>query len=893
MADLQEAERQHKETLLKVTEWMDVLSEPGRAGKQRFVPLADSYTPLIVVDMIPDSRPAIGHELSNKWRVQEESLRALEGGSLAQLDLGVLLSGSSREGSEVSRGLRAALAGVAGSGKSTALRKLARDWASGLSYPQFRFLFPFRFRDLNSRLGRRTSLKALLVEAWAYLADVVDALWSQAEHLLFTFDGLDEFGACLDLGGGSGGRTEDGKEEIPGIVGGLLRGTTLPGCTVLITGRPSALRNLEEARVVDTWAAILGFSATERSAHLEMFLGNARLALQVLRHLDGQGPVLGAMGHEAMSCQLAAASLGPSLVNRAAPGAMGSPTAPPLPKTVTQLLTSYLLQVVRGYGRGITSPRDTFFKLGKLALDALGRGGSALFSGELLATHRLKAAQFAQGYLAEILVGDEVLVARGDGADSVHAFRHPTLQDFLAALALYLAPPPGDNISALLTQARCQPDGRYQLFLRFVAGLSTPGAGRPLEEALGQLQARTATQASAWLKAEILEKGGRNGLGLLGALYELLETQSKRLVQTSLGSLEVLRLGEGRESCQQALSLTSMDCTVLSSLIHLSEALEELDLENCQITSEGLARLSPAFHRCKILRLNNVKLGDPGVAFLAAALKKPKCKLQMVGLVNNGLTEVCAGDLSAALTCNDSLRKLQLRANSLGDRGLKTLCGALGATNCKLQSLDVNGNGLTGACAEDLACLLGESGSLLELDIGVNALDDAGVIVLCASLQRADCKLQTLHLDSNNLSDACAPELSSVLIANTSLLAIDLNSNKLEDLGVQYLCTALRRSDCRIQKLGLASNGLTDFATEGLVSSLSGKRSLRSLDLRGNFFSDRSVTSIQGLIEACPDLEEIRLKGNRFTSDGKNRLDLMNESGTGPRVDVQHHSPRA
>ncbi|GCB83866.1 hypothetical protein scyTo_0024125 [Scyliorhinus torazame] len=609
-----EVERQHKASLLKVTEWMDVLSEPGRAGRQRLVALDESYTPLILVDMIPGSRQAIGHELTNKWRVQEESVRALEGGSLVQLDLGGLLSGSSHERSEVSRGKRAALAGVAGSGKSTAVRKLARDWASGLSYPQFRFLFPFRFRDLNSRLGRRTSLKALLVEAWAHLADVVDALWSQAEGLLFIFDGLDEFGACLDLGGSSRGRTEDGagdQEEIPGIVGGLLRGTTLPGCTVLITGRPSALRNLEEARAVDTWAAILGFSATERSAHLEMFLGNARLALEVLRHLDGQGPVLGTMGHEAMSCQLAAASLGSSLANQSGPGSMGSSTAPPLPKTITQLLTSYLLQVVRGYGRAITIPRDTFVKLGKLALDALGRGGNTLFSGKLLATHRLKAAQFAQGYLAEILVGGEVLGARGLGADSVHTFRHPTLQDFLAALALYLAPQSGASISDLLAQARCQPDGRYQLFLRFVAGLSTPGAGWPLEEALGQLQARTAAQASAWLKAEILEKGGRNGLGLMDALYELLETQSKRLVQASLGSLEVLRLGEGRASCQQALSLASMDCTVLSSLIHLSEALEELDLENCQITSEGLARLSPALHRCKILRY--VSLAHPPV----------------------------------------------------------------------------------------------------------------------------------------------------------------------------------------------------------------------------------------------------------------------------------------
>ncbi|XP_078063095.1 ribonuclease inhibitor-like [Mustelus asterias] len=262
-------------------------------------------------------------------------------------------------------------------------------------------------------------------------------------------------------------------------------------------------------------------------------------------------------------------------------------------------------------------------------------------------------------------------------------------------------------------------------------------------------------------------------------------------------------------------------------------------------------------------------------------------------MVNNGLSEVGVREFAASLSGNESLRNLQLRANSLGDVGLKSLSTALRDSRCKLQRLDVHGNGLSSGCVDDLSCLLGAGVSLVELDVSGNGLGDSGTIALSIALQSPDCKLQALHLADNNLSDVCAPELSAVLSSNKSLLAIDLSGNRLGDVGIQYLCTALQKPDCGIQNLGLASNGLTDFATEILTSSLSGKASLRSLDLQGNVFSDRSVSGIQGLIEACPHLEEIRLKGNRFTKDGKNRLDLMNESGAGLRVEVQHHPPRA
>uniref|UniRef100_A0A4W3IKH7 Uncharacterized protein n=1 Tax=Callorhinchus milii TaxID=7868 RepID=A0A4W3IKH7_CALMI len=103
-------------------------------------------------------------------------------------------------------------------------------------------------------------------------------------------------------------------------------------------------------------------------------------------------------------------------------------------------------------------------------------------------------------------------------------------------------------------------------------------------------------------------------------------------------------------------------------------------------------------------------------------------------------------------------------------------------------------------------------------------------------------------------------------------MKLNLNHNNLRDCGVKRLCEALRNMEFKIQSLWLDSNRLSDGCTDDLVSALSTNRSLRILDLRSNSFTDGSVPALCRLIETCTSLEEIRLWGNRFSSDGRNQL---------------------
>ncbi|XP_042202371.1 NACHT, LRR and PYD domains-containing protein 9C-like [Callorhinchus milii] len=108
-------------------------------------------------------------------------------------------------------------------------------------------------------------------------------------------------------------------------------------------------------------------------------------------------------------------------------------------------------------------------------------------------------------------------------------------------------------------------------------------------------------------------------------------------------------------------------------------------------------------------------------------------------------------------------------------------------------------------------------------------------------------------------------------------MKLNLNHNNLTDCGVKLLCEALRNMECKIQSLWLDSNRLTDGCTDDLVSALSTNRSLRILNLGFNSFTDGSVSALRRLIQTCTSLEGIGLCGNGFSSDGAKQLRSLQE----------------
>ncbi|XP_059817397.1 NACHT, LRR and PYD domains-containing protein 12-like isoform X1 [Hypanus sabinus] len=873
---LKDVQKKHKETLRTQTETLRVNTILMRE-KVKVFQLVDRYAELTVISTVRD-RTLVEHELLARGRDHEEWRQKHLRRELEKIHIADLFHNSysrsfrdkmKRFFTRLTSGCSVAMAGVPGIGKTTLIQKIVYDWATGKIYRQFHFVFCFKFRDLNS-INCRINLRELILDQYPYFGNILSEVWRKPEELLFIFDGLDEFKHRIDFADSR--RDTEPKHQCPDpewwcevsdIVYSLIQGKLLPGCSVLVTTRPTALHLLEKAEI-SVWTEILGFVGEERKDYFSRYFEDQTVAEAVFKHVQ-ENEILYTMSYNPSYCWILALALGPFFTQR-----VRDPQR--VPKTITQLYSYYIYNILKNHGREIERPRDVFLRLGQMAYRGVSERKIVFTDGDLI-KYSLQPSQFLSGFLVELL-------EREDSAQSVvYTFPHLTIQEFVAAVAQFLNPHPGD-ILKFLPEAHIMTDGRFEVFLRFVAGLSNPMTTRGLEEFLGPFPHQTTCRVIDWLKNKVKRQSGNtDDIGrrrLLNTLHYLFESQNRGLAQAALESMDTLSF--------RGMTLTPIDCAVLSHVIGLCNTIKHLDLEECNIQCEGIQRLGPGLHKCQELRLGENDLGDSGVKQLSAALSNPECKIQKLWLNNVGLTDSGAEYLVSALSTKPSLTELDLNYDKMGYSGVKLVFLALGNPVCKTQKLWPNNVGLTDSGAEDFVSSLSTNRSLTELYLSLDELGDSRVKLVSAALRNPECKIEKLWMRNVGLTDSGAEDLTSALSTNPSLTELDLSNNKLRDSGVKLVSAALRNPECKIQKLLLWRVGLTDSGAEDLISVLSTKPSLTWLDLRENSLTDRSVPALRRLILTLQSLKLIWLVGNRFSETGEKELEPLR--GVRPGLEV-------
>ncbi|XP_062392906.1 NACHT, LRR and PYD domains-containing protein 3-like [Sardina pilchardus] len=191
-----------------------------------------------------------------------------------------------------------------------------------------------------------------------------------------------------------------------------------------------------------------------------------------------------------------------------------------------------------------------------------------------------------------------------------------------------------------------------------------------------------------------------------------------------------------------------------SALCHHNCKLEELELERCNLSDKSCSYLASALKtshssNLRVLRLGWNKLLDSGVELLCSALCHHNCKLEELELDNCNLSDKSCSYLASALKTSHSsnLRVLNLSDNKLLDSGVELLCSALCHHNCKLEKVWLVKCDLSDKSCSYLASALKSPSSNLTLLYLISnpQMSASAVELLCALVKDPHCKLQTLH----------------------------------------------------------------------------------------------------------------------------------------------------
>ncbi|KAJ4944954.1 hypothetical protein JOQ06_013493, partial [Pogonophryne albipinna] len=770
-----------------------------------FTPLKEIYTELYITK-------GGSREVNNEHEViQLECRRNLF--EEKKIQLNDILNAFSNEDDPPKRVLTT---GIAGIGKSVAVQKFLLDWASGEANQTTQFIFPFKFRDLNLIKDERWSLMTLIVNYFEEVKDFSDSDYCNSS-VLFIFDGLDESKLPLDFENNEMCRSVTKTTTVDVLLTNLISGKLLHKASIWITGRPAAAAKIPP-ECIDRVTEVRGFNDEQKQQYFQRNVCNNDTAQKILDHLMSK-PLrsLYMMCHIPVFCWITATAL-ENLLDKT--------DKDELPKTVTEMYTHFLviqtkLNNQKDY-QEVETDKDVIMKLGKLAFEQLQKS-NIIFYKKDLESCKIQAAVYS-GVCTQIIRKEYGVLYKQE----VYSFIHLSVQEFLAALyVLETFLNCGENLLSSQTRVKVASetgevflllllhmqavntalasDGLWDLFLRFLLGLSQDSNQKLLQKVFGfkerHPQSNKATINFIHEKIRRLSNTDKT-INLFQCLNELGDQSLLEQVQKYLRSGDVGKILPAHWSALAFLLLIS------------NEDVDVFDLKKYNRSEEVLERLLPVLKAsrvallsdcnltdrcCKMLvwsltlafscsfALNELDLSfnclkDKGVNLLYPWLGNPKCRLVILSLNHSRMTAVGCGSLTIALSGSSAIKELSLSFNSLMDEGAIRISDLLRNPQCRLKILSLNDSRMTAVGCGSLTIALSGSSALKELSLSFNYLMDEGAIRISDLLRNPQCRLK-------------------ILSGSSALKELDLSNNRLMDEGAILLSDWLRKTQCKLKIL--------------------------------------------------------------------------------------------
>uniref|UniRef100_A0A3B3REC8 NACHT domain-containing protein n=1 Tax=Paramormyrops kingsleyae TaxID=1676925 RepID=A0A3B3REC8_9TELE len=536
--------------------------------------------------------------------------------------------------------------GVAGIGKTVSVHKFILDWAEGKANQDVHFVFALPFRDLNL-IKDEYSLIELLHH---FVPDL--KLFKSSElfryKIVFIFDGLDECRLPVDFQNSENWCDVTKKMSLDVLLTNLIKGNLLPSALLWITSRPGAATQIPP-KCFHRVTEIRGFSDAQKEEYFRRRFSDQSLASRIITHVKLSRSLF-IMCHIPVFCWISATVL-EMLFSETDGGE--------IPKTLTEMYTHFLIfqtslkndKYLKKHHSKLSkcpeSAKEFLLKLGKLALHNLQKGFLIFYEQDLTENDiGVTEASVYSGVCTEVFKEEYGLYQ-----EKVYCFVHLSIQEYLAALYMFLSNSTADLLKTAVDEALKSKNGHLDLYLRFLLGLSTDSSKTLLQRLLGQTgtSSDAIKETTQYIKEKIQENlSPERTINLFHCLNELGDNSLVEEVQRYLNSED----------------LSPAQYSALAFMMLMSD--EELDV----------------FDLKKFIR------SDKEHWRLLPVVKTSRTALSFCRLNSCKLTEKCCDSLASALRSNSSpLRELDLSDNDLQDSGVKLLSAGLGDSYCKLEIL--------------------------------------------------------------------------------------------------------------------------------------------------------------------------------------------------------------
>uniref|UniRef100_A0A3Q1FAL9 NACHT domain-containing protein n=1 Tax=Acanthochromis polyacanthus TaxID=80966 RepID=A0A3Q1FAL9_9TELE len=704
--------------------------------------------------------------------------------------------------------------GIPGVGKTFCVQKFTLSWAEGEENQDITFLFLLPFRELNPNIGGRDCSLMQLLHQFFPVVKALEKLGTDCK-VLFIFDGLDETLLPLNFKQNKVLRDETEPASLDVLITNLITGDLLGNALIWITSRPAAASRVPRKHI-HQWTEVKGFANDQREEYFKRHLRDDKLAIKIINHVKSSRSLY-IMCQIPVFCWIAATVMKKMLRDNV-PGGM--------PNSLTEM---YIYLLLCQTDRMVEGPYpmksdNVVLKLAELAFRQLEKGKLIFYEADLKeCSMSIEEATIYTG------VCTEVFIMEGKRRREVFSFVHLTIQEFLAAVHVHysyvhrkenvllgylkrmstkLLPKSVFSLhKTAIEKALESPDGHWDLFLRFLLGLSLKFNQELLSRVLPlKVDGEEDIAKTVQFIKEKIHEDPEAKLNLFHCLSELKEKSLVQEIQTFMSS--------GRLAAKK---LSPVQWSALTFELMTSEATEEeFDLKKYMRSEEGIVKTVFGMHcfsrldRCNLtvnccevlasalslsstrltaLDLSDNNLKDSGVNLLSVGLRSSHCKLRSLRSFTSCDCKTCALGLLIFARMNATL----FYAVDLLVAVIFLFCLYFRLHKCKLE----------GGCCEALAGAVStECSCLRNLDLSANDFHAAGVKALCVGLCSHHCKLETLRSDMLLLKESYCADLSSVLNSESSnLKTLDLSNNSLKDFGVSVLAVGLRSPHCTLETL--------------------------------------------------------------------------------------------